>query len=96
MRLTKHRSKKIDIEEAKCNAVMSVSDDAMYRKVVIQVAEVMSHEEGSSVKINPSVAVAAGVVYDEHCLPPIKTLNKRFFNSSPRHSSTTLSKKSLC
>jgi hypothetical protein len=75
-------------------ASVAVADAAEARKVVLQIAEEMSTEE-SSIKINPSVAEAAGVLYDERYSPPVKTPNKRFFNSSPRHSCNTPSKKNL-
>jgi hypothetical protein len=88
------KSNRRSIAAAENDAVTAAADAAESRKAVMQIAEVTANES-SSIKINPSVAVAAGVAYDDRYLPPVKTPDKRFFNSSPRHSDKTPSKKNL-
>jgi hypothetical protein len=70
---------------AERNAADALADAAETRKVIMQMAEEADSDE-TPIKINPLVAMEAGLSYDERYSPPIKTPSKTFFNSSPRSS----------
>jgi len=82
---SKHQSKQNDrIAAVKSSAAAAHADAAESRKVVMQVVEQTS--SGAHLKINPSVAIEAGLPFDERLSPPVQTPNKTFFNSSPKTS----------
>jgi hypothetical protein len=74
------------------SAESAAADAAESRKLVMQMAE-ESSSDTTNIKMNPSVAVEAGLAFDERYSPPIQTPNKTFFNSSPRSSPTAIAGK---
>ena len=73
------RSKEPDDQIAAATA-----DAAESRLAIQQMAEVSSPESESYIKLNPSVAEAAGLPYDTRESPPVKTPDTTFFNAQPR------------
>ena len=90
--VVKEEIHKHDNAVAESNAALALADATESRKVVMQMAE-ESATDRSHIKINPSVALEAGMSYDERYLPSVKTPNKTFFNSSPKTSSTGMIEK---
>lgn len=65
------------------------------RKVVQQMAEVTEDAQEPSIKINPSVARAAGLPVDTRLSPPVKTEGKTFFRSEVRQTANSKAKRVL-